>query len=365
MAITGVSGAIWVNTRTPTKALEPWKLAATGYGDVRIDILAYALLAPSPHNRQPWKVDLVDDDTIDLYCDLERRLPHTDPYDRQILMGLGCFSELLVMAAANKGYLASVSVFPDGEPGARLDEKKIARFTLQKNAVQKDPLFDQVFKRRSIKETFDGAIPVTADTIQALLSASPLAGASIESAAVNSLNEMAYEAMRIEFLTPRTLRESAELMRIGKKQIEENPDGIDIAGAGMELLNKAGMLTQENFADAESKMVSDYLKGLEPRYMSTNGYVWVKSVGNSRMEQFQCGREYVRLNLKAAEIGISMHPVSQILQEYAEMETLFNKIHSDLNVQQPARLQMLARVGYGPEVAETPRWPVETIVQRA
>ena len=36
-----------------SEAREPWAAAAEGFGDTRLDILAYAILAPNPHNRQP------------------------------------------------------------------------------------------------------------------------------------------------------------------------------------------------------------------------------------------------------------------------------------------------------------------------
>ena len=40
--------------------------------------LSYALLAPNPHNRQPWLVELVGEDSLTLYCDLARLLPDND-----------------------------------------------------------------------------------------------------------------------------------------------------------------------------------------------------------------------------------------------------------------------------------------------
>lgn len=364
LAISVAGGALWANTRTPTKALEPWKQAAIGFGDPRIDALAFALLSPSPHNRQPWKVTLVGEDRIDLYCDLNRRLPHTDPYDRQILLGLGCFTELLTMAIAHKGFGAKIVEFPDGAPGKRLNEKRIASITLEKGQARKDPLFDHVFERRSIKEEFDPTKKLAQAKLNELL-AEPDAKGTIDPAIVNTINVQAYDAMKLEFLTPRTLRESADLMRIGKAEIEASPDGIDIGGAGMELLAKAGMLTRDNFADANGQMVKDYLAGLESRYMSTVGYVWQVSQTNTRAEQFRAGRHYVRLNLKATALGISFHPVSQILQEYPEMDQLYRQFHDTVEIKQPARVQMLARVGYGPKVAETPRWPVQTILKHA
>jgi len=90
------AGGLFAASRTPTKAIEPWKLALGMKPDFdpRKYILSHAILAPNPHNRQPWLVDLGVENEMTLYCDLDRRLPHTDPFDRQITVGLGCFLEL-------------------------------------------------------------------------------------------------------------------------------------------------------------------------------------------------------------------------------------------------------------------------------
>ena len=89
--------------------------------------LSYAVLAPNPHNRQPWLVDLAEPDVATLYCDLDRRLPQTDPLDRQITIGLGCFLELFVLAAAQEGYASAISLFPQGSATPRLDARPVAR----------------------------------------------------------------------------------------------------------------------------------------------------------------------------------------------------------------------------------------------
>ena len=43
---------------------EPWREAEEGFGDVRLNALAYAILAPSPHNRQPWLIELIGEDRL-------------------------------------------------------------------------------------------------------------------------------------------------------------------------------------------------------------------------------------------------------------------------------------------------------------
>ena len=88
--------ALFATTRTPTKALAPWAQAGA-YADPRMSALSYAILAPNPHNRQPWFVSLESDDALTLYFDTEKQLPHTDPFDRQLTIGLGCFLELMTV----------------------------------------------------------------------------------------------------------------------------------------------------------------------------------------------------------------------------------------------------------------------------
>lgn len=68
----------------------PWRNAGQ-YDDPRKRALSYALLAPNPHNRQPWLVRLEGADALTLQVDPARRLPATDPFDRQIVIGCGAF----------------------------------------------------------------------------------------------------------------------------------------------------------------------------------------------------------------------------------------------------------------------------------
>jgi hypothetical protein len=59
-------------------------------------------------------------------------------------------------------------------------------------------------------------------------------------------------------------------------------------------------------------------------------------------------------------LGLGMHPMSQSLQEYAEVAPMYRQVHTLLGATGTQRVQMLARVGYGPATGPTPRWPLET-----
>ena len=141
-------------TRTPETALAPWS-AAGQYSDPRKRALSYAILAPNPHNRQPWLVDIDQPDTVILYRDKARDLPHTDPHARQLTIGLGCFLELMTIAAGETGHGVDLDLFPEGEAGP----VAVARF---QGGGKRDPLFGQVMLRRSCKEPFEDR-PVPAD----------------------------------------------------------------------------------------------------------------------------------------------------------------------------------------------------------
>ena len=87
LAATGATA--FGSTRTPHAALAPWQPQT--YADPRKAALSYAVLAPNPHNRQPWLIELQGDDTVRIHRDTDRDLPETDPFHRQLYIGLGAF----------------------------------------------------------------------------------------------------------------------------------------------------------------------------------------------------------------------------------------------------------------------------------
>jgi hypothetical protein len=159
--------------------------------------------------------------------------------------------------------------------------------------------------------------------------------------------------------------ESVRLMRIGKAEIEASPDGIDLGGPFLEGLSVLGMLSREQVADPTTEA---YRQGLEMFRQITGtamAYLWLTTPGNRRVDQIEAGRAYVRLNLKAAELGLAMHPLSQALQEYPEVAGLRAELDRRLGVAGGDRVQMLARLGYGPAVDPSPRWPLATRMVRS
>ncbi|MFN3171840.1 MAG: Acg family FMN-binding oxidoreductase [Hyphomicrobiales bacterium] len=364
----------WLTTRDPAAARAPWQNAGQdlpGFGDdVRVRALSYAVLAPNAHNRQPWSVDLSEPDALTLYCDLDRRLPETDPFDRQITVSLGCFIELFTLAAAEEGFGVDVDMFPDGEPSPRLDARPVAHLRLVPGAGTRDPLFAQILNRHTNKEPFDVARTVSPIDVNGILSASgasgPLqAGSTLEDAKILQLRDLTWRGHEIESFTARTMQESIDLMRIGKAEVLANPDGIDLSGPLFETLNVAGLLTRGQLADTGSTAFQQGLDAYQEMIFSAMGYVWLISDGDTRAEQIEAGRAYVRMHLEATARGIDMHPLSQALQEYEEIAALYDEAKVALGARPTQTVQMLARIGYGPAINASPRWSAATRIRQA
>ena len=207
MLLAAGGAAAWAATRDPAKARKPWDVARRlqpGQGDPRLYALSHAILAPNPHNRQPWIADTSKPDAVTLFFDTERRLPHTDPFDRQLTIGLGCFVELLSMAAAETGHRAEVELFPDGEPQPNLDKRRIAEIRFVRDAdAKRDPLFAHVFNRRTNRLAYDMTRPVPQPAMLALAAAAgdAASGYVIEAGRVNAIRAIAWQAMEIELRT--------------------------------------------------------------------------------------------------------------------------------------------------------------------
>lgn len=359
--IAGAGAAGWSLTRAPRLAREPWSKAGADFGDIRLDALSYAILAPNPHNMQPWRVRLDGDDALTLFADLSRMLPETDPPNRQITIGFGCFLELLRQAAAEKGWRAEIAPFPEGEPQPNLDARPIAavRFFANKDALP-DPLFAASLLRRTNRSPYRDA-PVSQQSLDRILAAcvgGVTAAGVRDGALIAELRALAKDAWKIEWALDRTRRESIAVTRIGKAEVDANPWGLSLSGPLIEAVAAAGIMTHEKMdvpgKTAYEQTIDFYNKAID----TAAAFVWTSTAANSRADQLAAGAAWVRMQQAATLDGVAFHPLSQALQEFPEMAPAYDRIHEMLAPQQGATVQMLARIGYADAPPPGPREPL-------
>ncbi len=341
------------STTYPQGAVQAWQ-EVPETTDVRRWMLAHGLLAPNPHNRQPWIADLRTPGVIKFICDSDRLLPETDPFGRQILIGCGAFIELAVIAAAERGYRVRVEPFPDGEPGPRElpGGRTVTRLSVEQDAaISKDPLFAQIRRRHTNKGPFDSTREVAAPLWQTFQAVAKdrglLAGAVTDAAEKETIRQITRDSFETEILTERTWLESANLMRIGPNEIEKNPDGIPLMGTMVRIMSTAGMFDR---FEVPIRGSANYKQTMSrwAVYETGSGYFWIASRENTRTTQLATGRAYVRAHLHATAAGVDMHPLSQAVQEFAEVKPQFDALRISLGFgATTSTVQMLARVGFG------------------
>jgi Nitroreductase family len=334
-----------------------WRSPGAGEADPRRFALAHAILAPNPHNTQPWQVELRGEDEMLLYCDLERRLPFTDPLDRQITMGCGAFLELYRIAAAQQGRLAEIAFFPEGVPSPRLDSRPLAHahFSPVANAAP-DPLFAHIASRRTNRDDYDPARAPneTQRTAIAVTSAVPDAVHVIGSAAddkiVAQIRDLVWRAFDREMRTRGAQEETYKWLRFGKAERARHRDGLYIDVPVPGLLRAIGMLDEADIVDPESNANKRAAADWKRKADSAPAFMWITTPDDTPTTRLLAGMAYARMNLAATAAGLAMHPWSQALQEYEEMAELYAEAKTLLGAGAGDTVQMLARVGYAEPV---------------
>ncbi len=346
-----------------------WRNPGAGETDPRRFALAHAVLAPNPHNTQAWLVELDDAEGMTLYCDLDRRLPATDPPDRQITLGCGAFLELYRLAATRVGRATDLQFFPDGAPSGRLDARPVARATFlpQANAAP-HALFEQIAARRTNRNAYDVERVPSEEALARI--ASSLGGFfgtarwTIEPERVAALRDLVWRAFDRELHTEAAQAETYEWLRFGREEIARHRDGLPIDGPMIPLLKATGFLEREDFLDPDSMANTTAADEWRRKAETSPAFMWLTSGDDSPATRLAAGMAYARMNLTATALGLAMHPWSQALQEYEEMADLYAEARQMLSAGNQT-LQMLVRVGYADPAPASPRRGADAVLRSA
>ena len=348
-----------------------WDGPSDSESDIRLKIIAYAILCPNPHNKQPWLIKLTSQLSLELYVDQTRLLPETDPFARQIHIAQGCFLETLSIAASGLGYQADIEYFPRGEySNVVIENQPVARIILTPNTtIDEDSLFKYILKRQSNKREYDNSrlFPSQKSQLKAALMSdkATLTIHDFESENIY-LRELLTEAMTIESSDKTRNLETIKMFRFSDQEVEKYRDGFGLEHQGISGIKK--LIIENLFLDREKtekdptnfgKQSVDITRSI---CESCSSFAWIVTEGNSRLQQVNVGRDYCRLNLTTTAMGLAQHPMSQILQEYQDMMPLQKKFKQHFNIEAGKTVQMLVRLGKSTKTAHTPRRLVNNLL---
>lgn len=349
-----------------------WNGPSAEIKDIRLKVLAYAILAPNPHNKQPWIIKLSHENSFDLYVDPNRLLPATDPYYRQVHISQGTFLETLAIAATGLGYRADIHYFPQGEYGNdELENKPIASIALIKQeGIQTDPLFNYLLKRQSNKSEYLNK-PLTQPQLNelAVFHGKALSNLSLVDSpeAKQKLEKVLTEAMQIEVGDKERDLETVKMFRFNQAEVKRYRDGFGLAQSGVGGLKKFMLekliLSRESVENNPTEFGQQAVAITKNTAASTATFGWLSTTSNTRLDQVMVGRDYCRINVQTTAMGLAQHPMSQVLQEYNEVLPLQKEFKHYFNIKQSDTVQMLFRLGEAVPVTHSPRRALQSIIK--
>ncbi|TGM97208.1 Acg family FMN-binding oxidoreductase [Leptospira dzoumogneensis] len=309
------------------------------------------ITAPNPHNVQPWKFKLIDDHSAFLYVDEKRLLKDTDPTFRQIHIGQGTFLENLSLGIQVLGYFAEVSLFPEGKYTiGDIGKKPIAKIVLNKQEdIVRNPLSEFISDRVTRRSIYEGE-DLTQEDFEKIRKDSAVLYSELKfipKAGSENLRKQLVAAMQMETDTYNTYEESRIWFRYNDEEIGKFKDGLSLRATGVSGLKyffarnfflKPGV---ESWHSDENKKAG--MDMFTSQVESSKGFIFLKTDHNEIIDWVQAGKDYLRLQLATTKNGFSIHPMSQILQEYPEMDPIRNEFESSLRSGE--KIQMLVRLG--------------------
>lgn len=328
----------------------------------------YGITAPNSHNTQAWKFKIQGDTEMLLFVDENRILHETDPLARQMHISHGTFIEILTIGASSLGFRTEVSLFPEGEYELpEVGKKPVAHIRLVPDStVKTNVLFSEIHRRITNKLNYwgDYISKEEFEKLKSLIVVGP-----IEYSFYNKPEEMRplldlfYRGMEIETNTYRTYDETKDWFRFSDEEIHTKRDGLSLEGIGITgiVLWYAKMtLSPDNWHNKFNRNTG--LSGYKKKIKSSKGLIFMKTKTNTMKDWVKIGREYARLNLAVTKLGLSIHPMNQVNEEYDEMTPVREEFEALVGLKEGEKVQMIARLGRADESFKSLRRDVEDMI---
>lgn len=304
--------------------------------------VAFAVLAPSSHNTQPWSFR-VRWDGLEIRLDRSRVLPIADPAAREMIISCGAALQNIRIALRYWGFAAKVDLLPHASTPDVLARVRVGGRRLPSKL--NDLLFNAIRARHTNRAPFL-PLPVPPRLIAALRSAAELEGAwfyqTTDARQRPMIAKFVAKGDRRQWIDGRFRREVTSWMRPNSAEVRDGLPGYVfgmsdlVARFAPALLRRLPIGLTQAWHDRELALDAPLLVALG-------------TSGDTPRHWMEAGQALQLVLLVAAAHGMSASFLNQPLQ----VPALRARIRSQLGVS--GWPQIILRMGYAPPTRATPR----------
>lgn len=307
-------------------------------------IVELACRAPSIHNTQPWLWRLAGA-RIDLYCDHRRQLPVADPHGRSLVLSCGAALHHAQVAADALGLDTHIARLPT--PG---NPSHLAAIDLTAGEPSSHAAADlKALERRRTDRSRFTSWPMSDERITALSNAASHRGVRV--VAITDVSER----FRLELLLSRAVAHQFSDPRFADEQRlwVDRSDVDGIPAAAIDCAARSGA-RPSRFTDPRRLVLDELLQ-------SSDGLLLISTDDDDRAAWLQAGETLSEVWLNATSDGMSVVPLSQVVEVDETRLALTHEFPGGT-----AAPQALLRVGWqemgqGDRV-RTPRRPLDDVL---
>ncbi len=301
-----------------------------------LKIIKSATRAPSGHNSQPWTVKIISESELAIGWDKSRSLPAVDPQNRELLLSIGAFCEALKISAKNEGLDSRIKITGNNPFAA-----EFARIRFSE--AEKSSLYsEELQKRRTVKKGMINRNIEKAD-IQTI-SAGTGSGIHVinrGSAEASFIEEVVLESNIIQTGRDEAQKELSSWIRWSDRDVKKYSNGLSPAGMEIEGL---GALYVKTFFNAETVMTKSFrdstIDQIKKHLSSYGSWIIITSKKEDCSSLINTGGDFLKLSLNSFNKKISLHPMTQPLEEKGFEKNLRNRLGID------DKIQFILRCGY-------------------
>jgi hypothetical protein len=327
-------------------------------------ILETALHAPSPHNVQPWRVKILDQQRAELFIDSTRTLPKEDTTGSFIILTMGMFLEAIDILARSERLKIEYELVhpPDWYAPAILETREptlpFARMRLIETEKAENIYEENLFFRRRTSRLSLSPDKVPAVVTEILINLAAGFGHQYfeiaDAETIERILNRNIEAVFADLNSPHYQEELVSWFRFSDRESKAKLDGLDYRCMNVSRFNfrlsaiAPGLLKLPVFRQILRREYRRQL-GTVPTVGALAGGFW------NPAEAFQAGRCLMRFWLETAKHNLYIHPYGNLVTN-PEAARWWNE-----NIRIP-ETWLIFKIGYSEEPPKSYRLPLERIL---